>query len=176
MTHSKQQLTASDLAVGDHVAEREIAVDTAAFGQFAALTGDRHPIHYDADYAIGKGFRGPVAHGLLLLSLSALGATDMSDKLHDSMVAMTGAQARFLGPVVAGDVLRLDYTVAAKRPHAKGLVKVSFDVTVRRIDPARAGLGGDEVSNASLATRPAAVFTLEFLLKDHPDLSHASEH
>ncbi|WP_179283934.1 MaoC family dehydratase [Bordetella genomosp. 10] len=165
-------MNASDLAVGDHVAMREIAVDMAAFTQFAALTGDRHPIHYDAGYAIAKGFRGPVAHGLLLLSLSALGATDLSDRLHESMVAMTGVQARFLGPVIAGDVLRFDYTVAAIRPHADGLAKVSFDVTIRRIDPARPKAASGETH----ATRPEGLFTLEFLLKDHPSPSHASEH
>lgn len=172
MPGSSPQLNASDLAVGDHVAEREIAVDMAAFMQFAALTGDRHPIHYDAGYAIAKGFRGPVAHGLLLLSLSALGATDLSDRLHDSMVAMTSVRARFLGPVVAGDVLLLDYTVAAIRPHAEGLAKVSFDVTVRRNNPARPGAA----SGVTPATRPEGLFTLEFLLKDHPSPSHESEH
>ena len=46
----------------------------AHFTAFAVLTGDAHPLHYDADYARAKGWDGPLAHGLMLLGLSALGA------------------------------------------------------------------------------------------------------
>ncbi len=41
------------------------------FAAFAAMTGDAHPLHYDADYARAKGWDAPLAHGLLLLGLCA---------------------------------------------------------------------------------------------------------
>ncbi|OWT54206.1 MaoC family dehydratase [Candidimonas nitroreducens] len=165
MPASKQQLYATDLEIGAQVAEREITLDMAAFLNFSALTGDRHPIHYDASYAHDKGFRGPVAHGLLLLALSALGATDLSEQLHDSMVAMTSAQARFLRPVIAGDRLKLTYTVAAVEPRTAGVSLVSFDVELHAIQ-----------ADSDPGNQPKSTFRLQFLLKDHIDQSHAPEH
>jgi len=53
-------------------------LDEASFTKFAELTGDAHPIHYDADYAAKSKFGARVAHGLLVSSVSALGATAMS--------------------------------------------------------------------------------------------------
>jgi len=165
MPRSTQQLAASDLTVGEHVTHREVTLDMAAFMQFSALTGDRHPIHYDAAYAARNGFRAPVAHGLLLLAISALGATDLSDRLHDSMVVMTGAHAKFLSPVISGDTVRLDYVVASVKPHAAGMSKVAFEVRV-----------SDAHDSPQAGKRPKSVFLLEFLLKDQPSPSHESEH
>jgi len=60
------------------------------FTAFAAMTGDAHPIHYDADYARARGWDAPLAHGLLLLGMCALGAAPISGELTESMVAMLG--------------------------------------------------------------------------------------
>ena len=60
------------------------------FATFADMTGDAHPIHYDADYARAKGWDGPIAHGLMLLGLCALGAAPMivlSEGIHAAVVA-----------------------------------------------------------------------------------------
>jgi acyl dehydratase len=46
------------------------------FSAFAEMTGDAHPIHYDVDYARAKGWDAPLAHGLLLLGLCAIGQCD----------------------------------------------------------------------------------------------------
>ena len=54
-----------DFAVGDtaqtvwHVTEEEIK-------KFAALSGDRNPLHMDSDYARSYGFEDQLAHGLLI--------------------------------------------------------------------------------------------------------------
>jgi len=54
-----------ELAVGDttqtiwHVTEEEIK-------KFAALSGDRNPLHMDSDYARSCGFEDQLAHGLLI--------------------------------------------------------------------------------------------------------------
>ncbi|MFC4273639.1 MaoC family dehydratase [Achromobacter aloeverae] len=155
MPSTSTQLAAHDLAVGAHVARRELTLDTAEFMQFSTLTGDRHPIHYDPVYARDKGFRGPVAHGLLLLGISALGATTLSERLHDCMVAMTGTSAQFLRPVIAGDRLRLDYRVASIQPRDADHSLVSFDVEVAVLAPTPTRSGS-----------PACVISLTFLLKN----------
>ena len=48
------------------------ALDSAAGRRFAALNGDRNPIHVSATLAQLFGFRGCVAHGMLLLARSVI--------------------------------------------------------------------------------------------------------
>jgi acyl dehydratase len=54
-----------DFAVSDttqivwHVTERELKT-------FAALSGDRNPLHMDSNYARSSGFENQIAHGLLM--------------------------------------------------------------------------------------------------------------
>ena len=81
------QLYFEDFAPGQHWPGQERRLDAAEFRAFATLTGDAHPIHYDADYARGTRFGAPVAHGLLVAAIGALGATALSPRLESSMVA-----------------------------------------------------------------------------------------
>jgi 3-hydroxybutyryl-CoA dehydratase len=36
--------------------------------QFAKLSGDENPLHYDSDFAQKKGFKGPVVYGALIIA------------------------------------------------------------------------------------------------------------
>ncbi len=47
----------------------------AHFLFFAGMTGDNHPIHYDDEYAKTTRFGKRVAHGLLVASMTASGAS-----------------------------------------------------------------------------------------------------
>lgn len=76
----------------------------AHFLFFSALTGDVHPIHYDTEYAKSTRFQKPLAHGLLLQSLTALGASTGRDKLDGFVFIEQGC--RFLRPAVIGDTIR----------------------------------------------------------------------
>lgn len=100
-----------------------------AFRAFADLTGDGHPIHYDAAYAARTRFRLPLAHGLLVAAYSALGATELSRRLEGSMVAMLEVGFRYLRPVFAGDTLTSSFDVAevTRKPGA-GTGVVRFEV------------------------------------------------
>ena len=53
----------------------------AHFLFFSALTGDVHPIHYDVEYAKTTPIGKPIAHVLLLVSLTALGALKNRERL-----------------------------------------------------------------------------------------------
>ena len=107
------QIFAEDLAVGQTFAGRAHTIDEQQFGLFARLTGDDHPIHYDEDFAAKTRFRKRVAHGLLLMSMTALGATEMSGRLRDAMVALTEQRCRFLKPVFLGNVVSSRFEVVA---------------------------------------------------------------
>src|SRR5215470_7940603 len=110
---AEPQIFAGDLAVGQTFAGRSRTIDEEQFGLFARLTGDDHPIHYDEAFAAKTRFRKRVAHGLLLMSMTALGATEMSRRLRDAMVALTEQRCRFLKPVYIGDVVTSRFEVVA---------------------------------------------------------------
>jgi len=117
---AEPQIFAEDLAVGQTFAGRSRTIDEEQFGLFARLTGDDHPIHYDEAFAAKTRFRKRVAHGLLLMSMTALGATAMSRRLRDAMVALTEQRCRFLKPVFVGDVVTSRFEVVAidRRPRS----------------------------------------------------------
>ena len=81
----------------------------AHFLFFSALTGDNHPIHYDIEYAKTTRFGKPLAHGLLLASMTALGATDGST--HADGMVFVEQGCRFLKPVIVGDTVHARCTV-----------------------------------------------------------------
>jgi 3-hydroxybutyryl-CoA dehydratase len=130
-SHSLQQRYAAGFTIGEQVSRRTVRLDQQAFSGFAALTGDRHPIHYDRAYAAERGLQGLLAHGLLVTAVTALGATDFSDQLHDAMIAMLGISAEFLGPVWEGDTVVLSMTVeeVVQRSKGRALVTLVVDVT-----------------------------------------------
>jgi acyl dehydratase len=76
----------------------------AHFLFFSALTGDVHPIHYDIEYARSTRFGKPLAHGLLLSALTALGASTARERLHGFVFVEQGC--RFLKPALVGDTLQ----------------------------------------------------------------------
>lgn len=122
------QLAASDLKPGELLAERAITLSKGTFDAFASLTGDNHPIHYDVAYAGARGLRAPIVHGLLLVAMTALGATPISDRFHASMVAMVGTEAKFLCPAYLDDAIKIELRVGEIVPKSNGVSLVCFDV------------------------------------------------
>jgi 3-hydroxybutyryl-CoA dehydratase len=104
------------------------------FAAFADMTGDAHPIHYDADYARGKGWDGPIAHGLMLLGLCALGAAPISAEVTDSMVAMLGNEVRYKRPAFVGDTLTPKFTVLTVEPkdNERGILRLAITLCNQR--------------------------------------------
>jgi len=104
------------------------------FAAFAAMTGDAHPLHYDAGYARDRGWDAPLAHGLLLLGLCALGAAPLSNEITDSMVAMLGNEARYKRPAFIGDTVTPQFTVIAVEPKGddRGIVRLAITLHNQR--------------------------------------------
>jgi acyl dehydratase len=105
MRDDAAQLYLEDFAPGQTYPGAARTVSEADVKSFAALTGDRHPLHYDAEYARTTQFGRPIVHGLHLMSLTALGATPLSERLRDAMIAFLEHEARFLKPVFVGDTV-----------------------------------------------------------------------
>ncbi len=81
----------------------------AHFLLFSGITGDVHPIHYDVEYAKQTRFGKPLAHGLLLASMTALGASSARDRLEGFVFVEQGC--RYLKPAVVGDTIRPQFTL-----------------------------------------------------------------
>jgi acyl dehydratase len=132
---SAPQLFADDLAVGFRFSGVEKLLTVEHFTQFAAMTGDAHPIHYDAAYAAGTRFGRPLAHGLLLTALTALGATPLSERLEDAMIALVAQRMTFLQPAFVGDTVVPEFEVLSNSPGASGRTsRVEIAVKLRKRD------------------------------------------
>jgi 3-hydroxybutyryl-CoA dehydratase len=130
-----QQLFSDDLPVGLRFRGEAKPLTEERFLQFATMTGDAHPIHYDSAYAARTRFGKPIAHGLLLTSLTALGATAMSASLEDSMIAMVEQRMQFRNPAFAGDVVMADYEIKSNTVTARGgAAKIEIGVTLNNQD------------------------------------------
>ena len=106
------QLYFEDFVVGQQYEGRSRTISQADVLSFASLTGDAHPIHYDPEYARKTRFGRPIVHGLHLMALTAVGATTLSTRLADAMIAFVEQGAAFLKPVFVDDAVRSAFEVA----------------------------------------------------------------
>ena len=98
-----------DVKMGQVFSGPSKTLTDAHFLFFSGLTGDNHPIHYDIEYAKSTRFGEPLAHGLLLASMTALGASSASSQIDGFVFFEQGS--RFLKPVLVGDTIRPQLTV-----------------------------------------------------------------
>jgi acyl dehydratase len=108
-------------------------VTVAHFALFTGISGDVHPIHEDTQYAQERGFAAPVAHGLLVASLTALGGTSAAAELEASMLAFISCEYNFRRPIVVGDSVRTEFTAAEVRPEdaTRGILALDLRVVDR---------------------------------------------
>jgi acyl dehydratase len=86
-----------DFQVGDRFKSPSRTLTDAHFMFFAGMTGDNHPIHYDEEYGKKTRYGGRLAHGLLLASLTAVGASTLAPLIEESIVAFVEQTTRFRG-------------------------------------------------------------------------------
>jgi len=98
-----------ELTVGDTFVTPSKTLTDAHFLFFSGLTGDAHPIHYDVEYARATRFGKPLAHGLLLASLTALGASSAMHRIDGFVFVEQGC--RFVSPALVGDTITPRLTV-----------------------------------------------------------------
>ena len=112
-----------DFAVGDRFKSPSRTLTDAHFLFFAGMTGDNHPLHYDDEYGKKTRFGGRLAHGLLLASLTAVGASTLGPLLEESIVAFVEQTTRFRAPVFVGDTIYPEHEVIAlERKRSAGLL------------------------------------------------------
>ena len=116
-----------ELRLGDDFVTRGRTVTEADVTGFAALSGDWHPQHADAQWAAGSPFGERIAHGMLVLSLAA-GLVPFDP---ERVLALRRVRdAVFKRPVRFGDTLRVRGRVAELAPAGDeaGLVTLDWSV------------------------------------------------
>lgn len=127
------QLFFEDFHVGNRFRSPSKTLTDAHFMFFAGMTGDAHPIHYDDEYAKKTRFGRRLAHGLLLTSMTALGASTLGPLIEDSIVAFVEQSTRFVSPAFIGDTLLPEHEVVAlDRKRSAGLVTLRVTLTNQR--------------------------------------------
>jgi len=100
----------SSLALGDVVAEAELALTRDSLVRYAGASGDFNPIHYRDDVAASVGLPGVLAHGMLTMGLAVQPVVDWVG----DPGRVVDYQVRFTRPVVVGRGDGAVVTVVAK--------------------------------------------------------------
>lgn len=80
---------------------------------FAAVSGDRNPVHLDAEYAATTMFKQRIAHGMFS---GALISAAVACELPGPGTIYLGQQMRFTAPVKLGDTLTVRLEILEKLP------------------------------------------------------------
>ena len=84
--------------------EFEVTLTDDMMTAFAALSGDRNPLHLDPAYAVRAGFPGPVVFGLLT---SAFYSQLVGVHLPGRYALLHGIDVDFVSPAFVGQTLRV---------------------------------------------------------------------
>jgi 3-hydroxybutyryl-CoA dehydratase len=115
------------LTIGLPFSTRGRTVTEADVVGFAALTGDWHPQHSDAEWAADGPFGERIAHGMLVMSL-AVGLVPLDP---DRVIALRRlSDVVFKRPVRFGDTVRVDGRITDLKPASDeaGLVTLAWSV------------------------------------------------
>lgn len=118
MSFTHQHLFFDDVEVGQHWQSFGRTITEADIVNFAGISGDFNPIHMDHEFARSTPFRKPIAHGLLVFSVSSglgLFAPPMR-----TLAVLSVRDWQFKAPVAAGDTIHVRSTVLEKEVRARG--------------------------------------------------------
>jgi len=107
-----------DFHVGERFELPSRAMSPELFRSFADASGERHPLHTDADYCRDRDLPGIQAHGMLVALQTVAGAGLFPFMVEESLIALLDQSSRFARPVFVGDVLHPVLQVTELAPHA----------------------------------------------------------
>jgi acyl dehydratase len=105
MSFTEQHLFFDDVQVGQEWLSAGRTVTETDIVNFAGLSGDFNPIHVDHEFAKSTLFRRPIAHGLLVWSISS-GLIVNSPAMRTLAFTMA-KEWHFKEPVFVGDTIRV---------------------------------------------------------------------
>ena len=118
MSFTEQHLFFDDVVVGREWLSPGRTVTEADIVNFAGLSGDFNPIHVDHEFAKGTLFRKPIAHGLLVWSISS--GLSVTVPLMRTLAFASIKEWHFREPVFIGDTIRVQSKVVGIEPRSRG--------------------------------------------------------
>ncbi len=101
-----------ELTVGQQATFSKLVTENDIM-MFASMSGDRNPVHLDADYAAGTMFKERIAHGMFS---GALISAAVACELPGPGTIYLGQQMEFKLPVKLGDELTVQLEILEKLP------------------------------------------------------------
>src|SRR5436305_8381763 len=118
MAFTDSHLYFEDVAVGQEWESLGRTVTEADVVNFAGLSGDYNPIHVDHEFAKTTIFRKPIAHGLLVWSMSS--GLGLYCPPMRTLAFVAVREWHFRSPVFVGDTIRLRTKVLEKEASSRG--------------------------------------------------------
>ncbi|HTU23106.1 MAG TPA: MaoC/PaaZ C-terminal domain-containing protein [Gemmataceae bacterium] len=118
MSFTPFHLFFDDVEVGQEWESLGRTITETDIVNFAGLSGDFNPIHIDHEFAASTPFRKPIAHGLLVFSMSS-GLGLYSPPMR-TLAFLSIREWHFRGPVFIGDTLRAVSKVLNKEIRGRG--------------------------------------------------------
>jgi acyl dehydratase len=118
MSFTEHHLFFDDVQVGQEWLSLGRTVTETDIVNFAGLSGDFNPIHTDHEFARTTPFRRPIAHGLLVFSISS-GLSVYAPPMR-TLAFLSIQDWQLKGPVYVGDTIRVRSQVVGKEERARG--------------------------------------------------------
>jgi len=142
MESAKGALYYEDLTMGMRFETPGRTITEADLVNFAGVSGDYNPLHTDEEFARTTLFGRRVAHGTLVLSLTA-GLRQRTGVFADTLLALLEIRSwRFLKPVFIGDTVHVATTIEEFRETSRsdrGVVAQRIDVVNQRGETVQRG-------------------------------------
>ena len=120
----------SSVKVGDELPEQVIKLTRGDLVNYAGVSGDLNPIHWDDEIAKQVGLDTAIAHGMLTLSLvTYLASQIVRIKQRSRGVNYGQNKVRFVSPVQCGARIRLHRTLE-KYDEIEGGARLTYSNTV----------------------------------------------
>jgi 3-hydroxybutyryl-CoA dehydratase len=118
MAFTSLHLFFDDLAIDQEWMSQGRTITQADIVNFAGVSGDFNPIHIDHEFAKTTLFRQPIAHGMLIWSIST--GLAMNAPLVRTIAFMSVKEWTFKEPVFIGDTIRVSSKVVNKEERSRG--------------------------------------------------------
>lgn len=123
-----------DLVPGRQFDAGRRVVSAADIAAFAALSGDRNPLHVEGEEAERGAFGGQVAHGALGVAIGT-GLISEAGLTRGVLVALLELRWKFVAPILPGDAVHARVSVLERRPTKRddrGIVRFAIDLRNQR--------------------------------------------
>ena len=118
MSFTSGHLYFDDVAIDQEWMSQGRTITQADIVNFAGVSGDFNPIHMDHEFAKTTLFRQPIAHGMLVWSIST--GLSVYAPLMRTIAFMSVKEWNFKEPVFIGDTIRTRAQVVAKEERSRG--------------------------------------------------------